>query len=65
VESIDVSGAVSSWNPAYLQTAIENSSSVPAQLYDPDGIRKVVSSLLDRQAKKVFVQETPDGTLTR
>ncbi|KOX48666.1 hypothetical protein G3I61_19310 [Streptomyces diastaticus] len=65
VERIDVSGAISSWNPAYLKTAIENSSTVPEQKNDPEGIRAVVSSVLGRQAKKVSVQETPDGTLTR
>ncbi len=65
VERIDVSGAISSWNPAYLQTAIENSNPAPEQKNDPDGIRNVVSSALGRQAKKVSVQETPDGTLTR
>ncbi|MEV5755856.1 hypothetical protein AB0L61_03685 [Streptomyces tendae] len=65
VKKIDVSGAVSSWNPAYLKTAIERSDSAPAQKNDPDGIRAVVSSTLGRQAKKVSVQETRDGTLTR
>ncbi|MFF0647731.1 hypothetical protein ACFYVV_29485 [Streptomyces tendae] len=65
VETIDVSGAVSSWNPAYLKTAIEKSDPVPEQKNDPDGIRAVVSSTLGRQAKKVSVQETRDGTLTR
>ncbi|MEV0014826.1 hypothetical protein [Streptomyces tendae] len=65
VEKIDVSGAVSSWNPAYLKTAIEKSDSAPAQTNDPDGIRAVVSSTLGRQAKRVSVQETRDGTLTR
>lgn len=65
VEKIDVSGAISSWNPAYLKTAIERSDSAPAQKNDPGGIRAVVSSTLGRQAKKVSVQETPDGTLTR
>ncbi len=65
VERIDVSGAISSWNPAYLKTAIEKSDPAPEQKNDPDGIRNVVSSALGRQAKKVSVQETPDGTLTR
>ncbi len=49
VEKIDVSGAVSSWNPAYLKTAIERSNSAPGQKNDPDGIRAVVSSSLGRQ----------------
>ncbi|SDT47878.1 hypothetical protein SAMN05428941_3038 [Streptomyces sp. 2114.2] len=65
VERIDVSGAISSWNPAYLKTAIENSNPAPEQKNDPDGIRNVVSGILGRQAKKISVQETPDGTLTR
>ncbi|MET9821666.1 MULTISPECIES: hypothetical protein [Streptomyces] len=65
VEKIDVSGAVSAWNPAYLRTAIEKSDPVPPQKNDPEGIRDVVSSILGRQKKKVSVRETPDGTLTR
>ncbi|MGX1513527.1 hypothetical protein [Streptomyces collinus] len=65
VEKIDVSGAVSSWNPAHLKTAVERSGSAPGQKNDPDGIRAVVSSTLSRQSKKVSVQETRDGTLHR
>ncbi|MGW7569292.1 hypothetical protein ACWGJV_23825 [Streptomyces tendae] len=65
VEKIDVSGAVSAWNPSYLKTAIERSDSAPAQKNDPDGIRTVVVGTLGRQSKKVSVREVPDGTLTR
>ncbi|MFI2351760.1 hypothetical protein ACH492_33090 [Streptomyces sp. NPDC019443] len=65
VERIDVSGAVSSWNPEYLEKAIERSDTPAPQLNDPTGIGDVVAKGLGRQRKKVTVREVPDGTLTR
>uniref|UniRef100_A0AAU2UY09 Uncharacterized protein n=1 Tax=Streptomyces sp. NBC_00003 TaxID=2903608 RepID=A0AAU2UY09_9ACTN len=65
VESVEVSGAVSSWNPEYLTKAIERSESPAPQLYDPVGIGDVVAAALNRQRNKVTVREVPDGTLTR
>jgi uncharacterized protein DUF4157 len=65
VERIDVSGAVSSWNPEYLKKAIERSDKPAQQKNDPTGIGDVVAKGLGRQRKKVTVREVPDGTLTR
>ncbi|MFE3182664.1 DUF4157 domain-containing protein [Streptomyces violascens] len=65
VESIDVRGAVSSWNPEYLTKAIERSEAPAPQLDDPSGIGDVVATALNRQRNKVSVREVPDGTLTR
>lgn len=67
VESIDVSGAVGSWNPSYLEKAIEKytDDAPPEAVYSPRGIAEVVARVLGRQSKKVKVRDVPDGDVIR
>ncbi|MFH8347575.1 DUF4157 domain-containing protein [Streptomyces sp. NPDC018045] len=67
VESVDVSGSIGTWNPKYLEKAIERYTDgmPPEPTFDAKGIGDVVARVLGRQRKKVTVRDVPDGDVIR